>query len=31
LAEVLHAHNTRSESLRAVLVAARQEAQLTVA
>ena len=27
LAEVLHAHNTRSESLRAVLVAARQEAQ----
>ena len=30
LAEVLHAHNTRSESLRAVLVAARQAAQLTV-
>jgi len=27
LAEVLHAHNTRSESLRAVLVAARREAQ----
>jgi 2-polyprenyl-6-methoxyphenol hydroxylase-like FAD-dependent oxidoreductase len=27
LAEVLHAHNTRSESLRLVLVAARQEAQ----